>query len=1096
MGGLINLQYTIEHPKNVASLISLGTPYNGSWYDNPVVGTFVSTFNEQRCISGTCDHDYYFCNLEQRKSRWNEVYSQNQHICFYALCGETSNLLWQEMIFTGELAKYHSGWAQFGGIAADIGTAFMGWWILPGDICVDSDSQKAVGYAGVTNYTKKFFPANSNMNKRCTNDVPIPHNLETYDKDMHSCILGLIEFEGSNANNIIEEANNIQANIISKSSGKYLIRVRNNTGHATSIQYNSKMCFEDDAKNWTNLEDIETTSVIQSGSSTIIEIEENGTATHITMSYLYSNERKILYANNLNGSSLTMNGGGNAIDNPSTIVNGMEISLLSKRNDIWSVLLTNKTGAKMDFCYNGKMCFEDDAKNWKNLKDVKKTNPIDNNESIILEIQEYAFATDISISYILNNVRKVAYAHNLSQSHRMTCFSKNVSYDYHDCNGMRIGLLGCSNGDWLVDLTNITDETHYYEFNKKMCFEGDAKNWTGLNDIVRTVDVESGETITLVIEQNNFATDIGISYVGEEANTRYVAYAHNLTFNSTMSCYSNSVAYNFYVRHGIHVSIVQKNFDTWKIRIMNVNDDPINFCFNKRMCFFNDAKNWSNLTNIDQTGILNKNDSKVVEISQYGTATSIAISYVTLNTRYIFYADNLKEKGTMNDYGESITVNAFKFSKYGMEVRLIGKDNTTWLFQLTNKTGSKQKFEYNSKMCFEGDAKNWTGLNDKKSITLNDKETNSLIRISEYLFADYITISYVSGDTRYVFYANNLSPSGTLNPKSNSIDTSNPPSQCIVEGTLITLANGEKKPVEQLTGEEMLLVWNFETGEYDSAPIMFIDSDPLGHYSVIELEFSNGNTIGVVSEHGFFDSTLNQFVYLDDSAYDYIGHNFIQQSGDSYSEVTLVGVDIVTKITKTYSPVTYRSLNYFVNGMLSMPGGINGMFNIFDIENETMSYDSAAMEEDIDTYGLLTYEELSKYVDVSEELFNGVNGQYLNVAIGKGLITLERIQQLAARYGSLVPEENNGELNQTIYDCSYIREYITNAFLNKGLSLKQYVEYLIRSYTNIPWLYVSSTDFNNAIWKVGYDETHYYAQLKIRCYGMVFTINITVVHSK
>ena len=1094
MGGLINMQYAIEHPKNVASLVSLGTPYNGSWYDNPVVGAFVSTFNEQRCISGTCNHDYYFCNLERRKNKWNEVYSQNQHIGFYALCGETSNLLWQEMVFTGELAKYQGGLAQFGGIAMDIGTAFMGWWLLPGDICVDSDSQKATGYSGAVTYTKKFFPANSNVNKRCTNNVPIPHNLETYDSDMHKCILGLIDYNNSNSGNNVEEKNNIKANIITKSNGKYLIRICNNTGFSTSIQYNSKMCFESDAKNWTNLEDIETTKVLPHGSSTIIEIEENGTATHITMSYGRNDLRKVFYANNLNETSLTMSSGGNVINNPAINSNGMEISLLSKRNDVWSILLKNKTGEEREFCYNKNMCFEDDAKNWRNIRDVFKTDPVDNDESVILKVKEFVFATDITISYRSGGTRKIAYAHNLNTDHTISCFAYEVNFSYYERNGMGIGLLGQSEGNWLVDLTNITGESHSYEFNERMCFEGDAKNWVGLQDIIQTVEVRSGETITLVIKPNNYATDICISYVQE--NDRNIVYAHNLSANSTMSCYSNTVSYYFYVRHGIHVGIVQKSIDTWKIRITNVNNNAINFYYNKKMCFFDDAKSWSNLTDMDQTGTLAQNDSKIVEISQYGTATSIAISYIQGNTRYIFYADNLREKGTMKDYGNAITVSAFSFSQFGINVCLIGKDNSnTWLVQLTNKTGSKQKFEYNSKMCFEGDAKNWTGLNDKMSLTLNNNETNSLIRITQNGFADYITISYVSGNTRYVFYANNLSPSGILTPHSNSIDTSNPPSQCIVEGTMITLADYSQIPVEELTGEEMLLVWNFEIGSYDNSPIMFIDSDPLGHYPVIELAFSDDTSVGVVSEHGFFDSTLCEFVYLDETAGNYIGHNFIKQDGNGFKEVSLIDVTITTKVTRTYSPVTYCTLNYYVNGMLSMPGGISGMFNIFSVDKETMSYDRQAMENDIDTYGLLTYEELSQCISVSEELFNGVEGQYLNIAIGKGLITLERIQQLAERYGSFVPEENNGELNQATYDYSYIREYITNVFLNRGLSLKQYVEHLLRSYTNIPWFHISSTDFNNSIWKVGYDETYYYAQLKIRCYGMIFIVNIAVVHS-
>lgn len=77
MGGLFNMQYTIEHPKNVKSLISLGTPYNGSWYDNFLIENFagIASFNNYPCICGTCSHEYYFCNLRKRTEEWNKCYA-------------------------------------------------------------------------------------------------------------------------------------------------------------------------------------------------------------------------------------------------------------------------------------------------------------------------------------------------------------------------------------------------------------------------------------------------------------------------------------------------------------------------------------------------------------------------------------------------------------------------------------------------------------------------------------------------------------------------------------------------------------------------------------------------------------------------------------------------------------------------------------------------------------------------------------------------------------------------------------------------------------------------------------------------------------
>ena len=230
---------------------------------------------------------------------------------------------------------------------------------------------------------------------------------------------------------------------------------------------------------------------------------------------------------------------------------------------------------------------------------------------------------------------------------------------------------------------------------------------------------------------------------------------------------------------------------------------------------------------------------------------------------------------------------------------------------------------------------------------------------------------------------------------------------CVAAGTLITLADGTQKAVEDLTGNEMLLVWNLQTGTFDSAPILFIDSDPAAEYSVINLYFSDGTQTKVISEHGFWDHDLNEYVYLDKDAAQYIGHWFnilsTDEDGNRVTEkVQLVNVVIQNEYTVAYSPVTYGHLCYYVNGMLSMPGGIEGLFNIFEADAETMKYDEAQMQADIAQYGLFTYEEFAEIFPISEEVFEAFNGQYLKVAMGKGLIDAEGLQILIERYAEFL----------------------------------------------------------------------------------------------
>lgn len=227
--------------------------------------------------------------------------------------------------------------------------------------------------------------------------------------------------------------------------------------------------------------------------------------------------------------------------------------------------------------------------------------------------------------------------------------------------------------------------------------------------------------------------------------------------------------------------------------------------------------------------------------------------------------------------------------------------------------------------------------------------------------------------------------------------------ECVAEGTLITLADGRQVPVETLKGNERLLVWNLHTGKFDSAPILFIDKDVLNTYQIVNLAFSDGTNIKVISEHGFWDYNLNCYVYLDKNAAQYIGHWFNKQTTDENGNmisvrVQLTDVTITTEQTVAYSPVTYGHLCYYVNGMLSIPGGIDGLFNIFEVNAKSLKYDTVAMERDIEQYGLFTYEEFVQILPVPQEVFEAFNAQYFKVAIGKGIVTEERLAQLVNRY--------------------------------------------------------------------------------------------------
>ena len=96
--------------------------------------------------------------------------------------------------------------------------------------------------------------------------------------------------------------------MVRKNFGSYTIRIINYSNLYVSANYNSRMCFESDAKNWVNLNDVHYVDVA-SYSYTEVNISTNWFATHITTSFYITNlnrkERFITYANELSNASLT-----------------------------------------------------------------------------------------------------------------------------------------------------------------------------------------------------------------------------------------------------------------------------------------------------------------------------------------------------------------------------------------------------------------------------------------------------------------------------------------------------------------------------------------------------------------------------------------------------------------------------------------------------------------------------------------------------------------------------------------------------------------------------------------------------------------------
>ena len=301
------------------------------------------------------------------------------------------------------------------------------------------------------------------------------------------------------------------------------------------------------------------------------------------------------------------------------------------------------------------------------------------------------------------------------------------------------------------------------------------------------------------------------------------------------------------------------------------------------------------------------------------------------------------------------------------------------------------------------------------SYTITVTASNATVTVNGTAYTGgTVSIPYGTTVTVSVEYSKNNSQSMTIKGADNTTYTSpfTMPAQnvtinasssgCVAEGTLITLADGTQKPIEEITFEDELLAWDFLTGSYAVTVPSLIESHELGEFRVINLRFADGTVVRIIMDHGFFDVEENNFVYIDEANVDsYVGHSFVKVGPDgTYESVALVGYEVTVETVRYYTIQTAVYNNCIAEHMftLTSPPDMlenDGWFDYFEI-GEDMKYDEAKMQADIETYGLYEYEDFAEYV--TYEQFIAFNGPYLKVLVGRGVLTYEQIVELITEY--------------------------------------------------------------------------------------------------
>ncbi len=218
---------------------------------------------------------------------------------------------------------------------------------------------------------------------------------------------------------------------------------------------------------------------------------------------------------------------------------------------------------------------------------------------------------------------------------------------------------------------------------------------------------------------------------------------------------------------------------------------------------------------------------------------------------------------------------------------------------------------------------------------------------------------------------------------------------CVTPDTLITLADGSQKEIQNVTPEDMFIVWDFYNGKYTVMPSSIIMNHGYNNYDVVTLNFDDGTVINTINGHGFFDAGINKFVIINKyNVNEYIGHSFVKDA-ENNTTAKLVSYSINTEYTESWSILTAVHYNCILEGMLTItPAEVEGSSEYlmpYEVGAD-MKYDEAKMQADIERYGLYTYDDFAEYC--TYEQFVGFGLENFKVSVAKGYITWDEIKYL------------------------------------------------------------------------------------------------------
>ena len=184
-------------------------------------------------------------------------------------------------------------------------------------------------------------------------------------------------------------------------------------------------------------------------------------------------------------------------------------------------------------------------------------------------------------------------------------------------------------------------------------------------------------------------------------------------------------------------------------------------------------------------------------------------------------------------------------------------------------------------------------------------------------------ITAPAGNTRYWAQIYAVTANGTAYSAPNYLTATH---ICLLAGTMISMADGTYKAIEDITYTDRMLSWDFDRGCYAETTALWIKQAETGsQYNL--LTFSDGTTLRTFDQHRIFNKQAGAFTYPMTDATP-IGTITVNEHGE---EITLISKQVVVDTIEYYNVITDHHMNLFSDTVLTSCR-FNNIYPILDMK--------------------------------------------------------------------------------------------------------------------------------------------------------------------